>query len=241
MKLFTSLVLLLLTQNHFAQDTKHLSYVLDQLNLEKSQCKFDLIVSKVKPNYPDETIVVIPEIVTEDEYYFELNSHVVVIDSKTGTIKSSYFESSETNEWFSDAIRFAEISIDTAPYNVTPSSQAFGVKVRYVGSSLANPYEKETISLYIEQNDGLTPILKNFTVKQYNGIWDTNCAGEFIEQNKILILTATQNNNFYNILVKNTISTNVAFLNENEECIETETILKESQILKFKDGCYQHE
>lgn len=231
--------LLFIGLNAFTQDSTLLKNVLSQLNLKVTKCKLDLVATKTRPNNPEETIMVIPEIVAEDEHYFELNSHILIVDSKTGEIKSRFFESSVTNGWYSDAVKLVEISIDTAPYNVKSDTRAFGVKVRYLGSSQANPYAKETISLFVEHEDGLKQILKNFSVQEYHGEWDTNCAGEFTEVTKILTMSKKVSNGYADIIVKTTTSNSIAFVNENDACDEKETISKKSEVLTFENGGYK--
>jgi len=147
--------------------------VLKNLNIKKGNCKTDLIALKIMPNNPEETILVIPEIVDEGEDYSELNSHIVIVNTKTGKIINKYFESSKTNNWFSDAVVLSDIKIDTAPYIVSENKRAFGIRVYYHNNSQHNPYRQETISLYIKvDNSLLKNILKNYVVMNFNGEWD---------------------------------------------------------------------
>ncbi|MDY8135653.1 hypothetical protein [Aquimarina sp. 2201CG5-10] len=231
--------LFILSLNSFAQKVSHINEILAQLSIEESKCKTDLMISKTVPDNPEETIVVIPEIVNEGERFFDLNSYILIVDSATGEIKHKYFESSTTNKWNSDAVRLAGISIDTAPYNITKTDRAFGIRVRYVGSSHANPFEQETITMYIKKEDSLKQVLKNYPISQYNGEWDTNCAGKFSEQNKTLIVTENLTNGYYNILVKNSISKATSFIDKNNQCEEEEVLSKENQTLKYENGYYK--
>jgi len=50
--------------------------VISQLSLNIETVKQDLIVTKIQPHKPEETIVVIPEIVEETDDYEEFNSHI---------------------------------------------------------------------------------------------------------------------------------------------------------------------
>jgi hypothetical protein len=226
---------------HLSLDKTLIDKALQQLNLDRSKVKTDLLVTKENPNNPEETILVIPEIVEQSSIYVELNSHILIINSKTGIIQKRYFESSATNEWFSDAIQLVEISIDTAPYNIANNKRAFGIKVRYVGSSQANPYEKETISLFIEEKNTLKQVLKNFTIISKTGEWDTACAGEFNDEDKILIIDSNLTNNYYDILGKTTITHSVNYVNENENCESEINIEKLNEVLKFNNGLYLKE
>ncbi len=213
--------------------------VLKQLNLENSKVNTELLVTKVMPDNPYETIIVIPEIVDEGEQYFELNSHIVLVDNTTGKITHKYFESSKTNGWESDAIQLREISIDTAPYNLTETVRAFGVKVRYVGSSQVNPYENERISLFVKSDDSLKKLLYNFDVMNNSGALDTDCVGEFKDVKNTLIISEEKTHKHFDILVKSKITKNKSYVDENGDCDSQEQITSEEIILKFNGEEYK--
>ena len=103
-----------------ATEANLIDTVLKQLDKERSQIYEDLIVTKVRPNNKAETIVVIPEIASEeaDGCCLTLNSYILIVDSATGSIKNQYFESSKTNNWISDAVQLSKITIDTARYTI---------------------------------------------------------------------------------------------------------------------------
>ena len=215
--------------------------VLKNLNIKKENCKIDLIVLKENPNNTNETIVVIPEIVDEGDHYFELNSYIVIVSSKTGKIIHQYFESSKTNNWVSDAVVLTKITIDTAPYNVTNTKRAFGIRVYYYGSSQANPYNYETISLYITKDDALKKIIDNYSVMKYNGHWDTNCVGEFIDEKKAFVISKNKSNGYFDISVKNKIIETTNYKDESGNCDSKEKITKEKTLLKFNGKEYKED
>lgn len=239
MKKSIPLLFFLLGISSFAQDSVKVNNILAQLNIKKQNCKFDLVTSKVMPNKPEETIYVIPEIVSKSDYHFELNSYILITNTETAKIKYMHFESSETNEWYSDAIELKTITIDTAPYYITDNKRAFGIRVFYEGNARANPYNHETISLYALEEDKLMQVLNNFEVKAFNGEWDTTCDGEFVEANTILIVTDIMHNGYFDITAKATIKERNAFLDENEDCIEKEIITNEKRVLRFEGGSYK--
>lgn len=217
----------------YAQEINHLAKILAQLNLDEQKCKVDLIVSKSFPNNTNETIIIIPEIVTEDEGYFELNSHVLIVNTNTGVIKSKYFESSKTNNWVSDAVRLAQIKIDTAPYIITENVRAFGVRVYFYNNSHPNPYSKESFSLYKKEGITLKKVLNNFTIMEYSGETDTTCYGQFTKEEKLLILTKNTTNRYFNILIKNKITTTKNYENDNGECIRAKKAIINKTTLKY--------
>ncbi len=239
MKYYISILLFLLNVISYSQDIDILNIVEKQLNLDKSKIKEDLVVYKIIPNDKTETIVVIPEVVSEGEGYFELNSYILIVDTKTGKIKNKYFESSETNNWTSDAVVLKDISIDTAPYQISDTNRAFGIRVHYYGMSKANPYSNTTISLFIKLGNRLKKVLNSFDLLNYNGEWDTNCVGEFIDEKKILILSSNKTNGFHNLIVKNQITVTKNFEDKNGGCDYKEKKTIKKTILKFNGREYK--
>lgn len=219
--------------------TEIIEFVLKQLKIKKNNCKSEFISIKKTPNNDNESIVIIPELVSEDEYFFELNSHILIIDNKTGKIKNRFFESYTNNNWVSDALQIVEISIDTAPYIVKKGKRAFGIRVRHLGSSKPNPYETETISLFIKNENKLTRILKNFKISGNSGEWDTDCYGEFNTFEKKLIITDKLTNEYYNIISKSKIKNSKTFVNKQGECDEKNEIENIKSILKFENNGYK--
>lgn len=213
--------------------------VLKQLKLNPLNVKTDLIVSKALPQDPDDTIVVIPEIVSEGEQEFELNSHIAVVNTTSGKITHQYFESASTNQWVSDAIQLEEVKIDTAPYMIADNVRAFGVRVYYYGQSQANPYSNETISLFIKSDNTLKKVLNNYDVMQYGGEWDTNCEGEFIGSKATLAMSAEKTNDYFDIVVATTITETENHETENGDCESKDEVSTETKILKFEDKEYK--
>jgi len=229
----------LITTNN-SEDLSLIDEVIQQLNLNKQKIKSGLIVSKIQPNNSNETIVVIPEIVgEEDEHFLELNSHVVLVNNTTRKITHKYFESYKTNGWTSDAIELREITIDTAPYNITGDKRAFGIRVYYVGSSRANPYANKTISLFVKSDDTLKKVLHNYDVMDYGGEWDTSCYGEFIDVKSTLIISEEKTNGYFDILVKSKITKTKNTEDEHGECDSKEKINTEKTVLKFDGSVYK--
>lgn len=215
--------------------------VIDELNIDRSKLMPALQAFKILPNRPHEAIVVIPEIVegSEEEHYFSLNTHIAYVNIENKQVLFHYFESAETNGWTSDAIMLTEIVIDTAPYTITENERAFGVKTHFVGSSRVNPYENESLSLFIIANNNLQKVLHNFEIIDNGGEWDGNCHGEFITEKRTLIISEEKNNGYFDILVKHKITNNIAFEDENGDCKSKDTITTKTSVLKFDGKTYK--
>jgi len=213
--------------------------ILKELGIDPLLVKTDLITSKINPQTPNEVIVVIPEIVNEEEEYFELNSHIVIADNRSGKVTHQFFETSQTNDWYSDALQLREITLDTAPYRVTDDIRAFGVRVRYVGMSKVNPYESETLSLFIKSADRLKKILDKYAVMDAFGEWDGNCFGEFTDTKNTLIMSNQKSNGFFNIMIKSKVTETKNEVNKNGECDAKVITTNQKSILKFNGKEYK--
>ena len=208
--------------------------VLKQLNLKISDVQESLFVEKIIPYNKSLTIMVIPKIETkqidESNNYYEFGLYVVVVDNKNGVIKSKFYESGSLT---SDAVVLSGIEIDTAHYDINTGQRAFGIRFNYSGSSGPNPYNKTELSLFFADNKNLKRILNNYSVAEFNGEWDMNCAGEFQEKESTLQFD-NRILKFNNLLVKQKITNQV---NEKikDSCVEKKSIKNKKLFLKYSN------
>lgn len=213
-------------------------FALHNLDLNFLNIKTNLIVSKPHPDNPDDIIIVLPEIVDEGQEYFELNTHLLIINSRSGDMMQTFFESSKTNQWTSDAIRLDQIEIDTAPYLVKEDVRAFGVVVHYFGSSRVNPYYNKTLSLFIKSDTSLKKVLHNFSIEKNTGEWNGVCEGEHESKKKTLIMSSEKTNDFFDITVKTNIVNTIDFEDEQGDCNSKDSLSTKTSILKFDGNRY---
>lgn len=212
-----------------------------QLKLLKEPSDLDIALHKVLPNNLEETIVVIPETVNEADDYYELNTHIFIVDNKTGQITNSYFESSKTNGWTSDAIFIDDIVIDTTAYKLTPSKNAFGIIVRWRSGSRPNPYRQERISLYTKERDSLKKVLDMYPIFEATGEANINaCYAKFNKTARELYESTCVTNGYYDILVDENISEEIYQEDENGECNPKEKVIStQKTVLEFSNGTYK--
>ncbi|WP_054311294.1 hypothetical protein [Mesorhizobium sp. 1M-11] len=79
---------------------------------------------------------------------------------------------------FSDAIRFSDMGLDTARYDVTEGLRAFGLRTTQYGSSRVNPYNEQALWLYTFDKGRIERVLDGLIVERGNGENDGNCQGE---------------------------------------------------------------
>lgn len=133
--------------------------------------------------FPGRFIVVLPmprESSEPGSTQFDLDVLVVQQADNGNTdrarVVSRLFEESALTE---DAVRIGEIKVDTARYTLASDARAFGLRVLRQGSSRANPYSNETLSLYVPQGQKLAKVLDELQLTLERGEWDTNCTGNF--------------------------------------------------------------
>jgi hypothetical protein len=236
MKYLSILPTLLFSLLLHAQPSALVKSALDQLQLKYADCHADFIAEKRLPGTSGESVIVIPKLLPADEVYeFSLDCYVLIVDNATGKIRNKYYES---NAWQSGVEILTEITIDTAPYLLQEKTRAFGIRVKYTGESRPNPYNTENLTLFVREGDQLKPVLKNFETRLFTGEWDTDCAGEFTEEQSILLMAKTQTNGYFDLHVRSKITITRNYLDEHEDCQESATATKAESMLKFQHGKY---
>lgn len=195
------LMILMVASIVFSQEVDEIRYenILKQLKIDTSKVKEDLVIEKEMPNAKGSYIVVIPVLVGEYQYDSFSVKNTILITDKKGTIKSKY---TDNEEYDSDAIMLQNFSIDTGLYILNPGNRAFGIVAHYRNGSQPNPYSTNSITLYLPQEKTLKNILNSYEIYRFSGEWDTNCAGQFNEENSVIILGKTKTNNFVDLKLK---------------------------------------
>lgn len=234
--LLVTVGLLLFSFTLFAQSNELIAKVLTTLDVSLEDCHESFIIEKQLPYDSLISIMVIP-ILTEfsDESAFSLNAYILMVNNQTGNIYNQFYEK---DIWISDAIRIGNISVDTAPYLLNSNTRAFGIRVQYYGSSKPNPYSEVNLSLFVPEEKTLKKVLNEYVVNQFSGEWNMICAGEFVREDKILIVSKEQTNGFSDIIIKNNV-TYINAINKNGDCVEQEKTEKKMEVLKFDGIQYQ--
>ena len=166
------LIFLIPSLTAFSQDTlpKHFDFILEQLDIKQDECFKELVIEKIIPYSNNESVIVIPKIAKIDGEDYDANyvfdAYIAIIENKSGRIISQFFEE---KAWTSDAISLYKIEIDFAHYKLNAETRAFGVKIEYSGSSRVDPYSNDEISLFIQKDDKLERVLKNYSIKNFHG------------------------------------------------------------------------
>ncbi|WP_339752449.1 hypothetical protein [Algoriphagus aquimarinus] len=228
------LFFLLLAQNAFGQkvSAELLKNVLYQLEIDEDKCFMTLVSSLEIPN--DETIVVIPEIEESGEETAVLNSHILIVNTSTGNIKSSFYKQ---NAWYTDAIRINRIEISYQPFKLNSTSQSIAITIGYEGISRINLIGIEELSLYERNGAEINLLLENFPSYRFIGENDGIGNGEYEEHQKKIEPSSGLTNGYYNLVVKDSVR--IFQTKDGDEKIIEKRL--ETEILKFQNGEYRSE
>lgn len=215
--------------------------ILTGFHIDKSNVLDEFVIVKARPQKPEETIYVIPEIVDEEEDLIEFTLNFFIVNNHTGEVLYNTYESKYINglTHFQNDRKLKSITMDTAPYYLSEDRRAFGIRVNFEGTSQTEPFNTETLSLYMTTTDGsITKILNNYLVKKYSGKSDGSCNGYFDKEEKILIITEKPTNSFLDLLVKNDQTKFIEFKNTLGDCDMNEVGTKEVETLAYDGDRY---
>jgi hypothetical protein len=156
--------------------------------------------------------------------YIEFDLDVLVVQQADNgntdrmTIVSRLFEEKAL---IHDAMRIEDIRVDTARYRLAQDARAFGLRVRYQGSSRAYPYANETLSLYVPQGPRLVKVLDALETSLRRGEWDMQCAGAFETMNLSVSLGPDNGNGYADLVLRRTRIDSVN-RPQGEECVTQE-------------------
>lgn len=200
----------------------------------------DRAACKLWPAFPGRSIVVLPMPRPSSEPgVTAYDLEVIVIqrpdngNTERDTIVSRLFESAALTE---DAIAIQDIRIDTARYVLAADARAFGIRVRYRGSSRANPYATETLQLYAAQGGKLRRVLDEIELDMDRGEWDTNCTGRFEQVRGSVSVAATASQGFADLQVQRTHTESRAETQEGGDCSEKALPAKQRNYTLRYDG-----
>ena len=165
-----------------------------------------LLTCKPMPNNPDSIIIAYSKLLSPVSHEYQLL--VFVLDLKSGLILGKHIDSEPSFGADGDPV---DISIDTAPYNVSKSQRAFGIRVTHQ----LNSWDSTTdISLYLLIGNELRQVLKNIAVdsRSYH-----LCNGYNFKS--LIVITEKQRNNFNVLLIKSQEETTDGTLTESGDCI----------------------
>ena len=235
--LLTIFVFLSVLNFSYSQNSQLIDKVLANLELKKEDCYEKFIRQKELPNSSLESIVIIPKIseLNREEGIIIMDTYVLIVEKKTGEIKNTFFEKESL---FSDAMVLEDIIIDSTDYKIGDKVRAFGIRIKYYGSSRVDPLSYESLSLFIADKEKLKQVLKDYPLFKMNGQTNGNCNGIFEQHKKIITITDNQTNGYYNLKITDSVTKSESTENDCERNIIEEK--EKIELLKYENGKYKN-
>lgn len=193
-------------------------------------------ICKVWPAYDDQSIVATstfkPDSGDANNNGGNVDLELSLIHSSSSKRLASYHKK---DAYYSDAVAYEGLSIDTARYKLTTDSRAFGIRSSFEHSSSVNPYHKTELALYLKEGDALRPVLEGLVISTGRGEWDGNCAGEGERTQRTVDIGNTTHNGFADLVVSSTVTVTKSFL-VGDECKDTSRKLKTTRVTLNYDG-----
>jgi hypothetical protein len=153
-------------------------------------------------------------------------------NTERATVVNRLFQPAALSE---GAVRIGEIKVDTARYTLAGDARAFGLRVTRQGSSRANPYSSETLTLYLPQGPKLVKVLDGLEVTLERGEWDTNCAGTFETVRGSLSVARSTSNGYADLVLRRARSQRRSSP-QGDECVTQERPAKLTSTTLHYDG-----
>ncbi|SDD23261.1 PA3715 family protein [Williamwhitmania taraxaci] len=195
----SALISCLFSLTGLSQTENRLNDYYDQLKIDKRKILNEFVTYKTLPYDTNSTIYVIPVKTDEGEGWWSADIHLFKTLTNSGKIITySIFEHATQ----SDAIALYKIWIDTAPYKLTKSNSAFGIRLDYANNSRAAGFDGETLLLVEEKNGNFINILK-LDVSKIVAYGGGDCENtEMYKQKSILVIDKVNSNKGYNKIIE---------------------------------------
>jgi uncharacterized protein len=195
------------------------------------------VACKIWPANPAVTLMAVPlmEAKPADPDVARGDVEIVVADTATGKPVARLLEKGMA---YSDAIRFADVSIDTARYDIKSATRAFGLRTSQEGSSRVNGYSESALWLYVFEGGRVVRVLDGLIVERTTGEDDGDCEGTSKTIKRTVSLGGEGPHAYRDLLVEQAV-TDEATKKVGTECKSTETPGKHEQlVLHFGDKHY---
>lgn len=188
-------------------------------------------VCKPWPADPALTLAAIPLPTDASAGKGEADLLLLVANSQSGAVVAHLLQPSVLN----DDGGASEIALDTARYQLTPASRAFGVRAYSGSMSRMSPYNETTLSLYVVAGAQLRQVLTDLVVSTSTGNWDEVCNGEVSRTTVAVSLGAAGSEGYAALeLAEQSVASMVA------KCVEkTGPVKRAKRTLNYRAGQYQ--
>jgi hypothetical protein len=138
-------------------------------------------------------------------------------NTERDTLVSRLFQPEAMDE---DGVAIQEIKVDTARYVLAADARAFGLRVRYRGTTRADAFASETLRLYVSQGSKLREVLQEIELDSDSGEWNADCTGRFRQLRTLLSTRPNRNSPFADLVLTRTRTQSRGQLQDDGSCAE---------------------
>lgn len=138
-------------------------------------------------------------------------------NSERDTVIGRLFQAEALDE---EGVAIQEILVDTGRYVLAPDARAFGLRVRYRGTTRGDTFASETLRLYVAQAGKLREVLQEVELDNESGEWNADCTGHFRQLRSMLSVRPNRNSAFADLVLARTVAQSRGQMQEDGSCAE---------------------
>ena len=199
-----------------------------------------LAACKAWPAFPGRIVIVLPMPRPSDDPGAKVYDLEVLLvqrpdngNTERDTLVSRLFQAEAMDE---DGVAIQEIKVDTARYVLAPDARAFGLRVRYRGTTHADAFASETLRLYVAQGGKLREVLQEIELDSDSGEWNADCTGRFRQLRTMLSTRPGRNGAFADLVLSRTRTQSRAQVQDDGSCAEKAQPPQYSTVVLRYDG-----
>jgi hypothetical protein len=138
-----------------------------------------------------------------------------------------------------DVVHIGEIKLDTARYRLAPDVHAFGLRVLRQGSSRADPFSDETLTLYVPQGAKLAKVLDELEMRRERGASQADCGDAFETVRGSLTVARGASNGYADLILRQSRFDSRSVM-QGDECVtQEEPASADARLLRYDGKEYQ--
>lgn len=138
-------------------------------------------------------------------------------NTERDTIVGRLFQTEALDE---EGVAIQEILVDTGRYVLAPDARAFGLRVRYRGTTRSDTFASETLRLYVVQGGKLREVMQEVELDNESGEWNADCTGRFRQLRSMLSTRPNRSAAFADLVIARTTVQSRGQMQEDGSCAE---------------------
>ena len=154
-------------------------------------------------------------------------------NTERDTVIGRLFQAEALDE---EGVAIQEILVDTGRYVLAPDARAFGLRVRYRGTTRGDTFASETLRLYVVQAGKLHEVMQEVELDNESGEWNADCTGRFRQLRSMLSTRPNRNATFADLVIARTTVQSHGQMQEDGSCAERSQSPQYATVVLRYDG-----